>query len=240
MPRAVSEKLETRWETWKQRPTEESLSGLLEVAEPVLQAGYRSFAGGSGDPVLELEAKRLAVKAFTQYQPHKGANLQTYLLQQLQPLTRARHQRAQELYVPKMVWADMQNLKAAEEQLRDHLGREPSTGEIADETGLSIKRLTYLRKFRDAGIPESVLREKVPADFLGSTEIEETPFWVAAVYHELGPVDQLIFDYRTGAHGQPKLSNEEIAKKLNISDSAVSQRAARMSDRLRAGIQTGD
>ena len=57
-------------------------------------------------------------------------------------------------------------------------------------------------------------------------------YWTEIVYQDLGPVDQKIMEMSLGMHGQKKLSNLEIAKKLNRSPGAITQRKMRIQELL--------
>ena len=225
-------KLETAWQDWKMDQNDDKAENLLNMSRPVMQAAIRSYAGGRTDPVIDLESKRLIMDSFRTFDPHRGVKLRTYLLRQLQPLTRVVHARAQELKVPQQAWMDMRNVKRTEEEYLQKFGEPPSIGELADETGLSRTRIQYLKKFRSTGIPESVLRKGSPQEY-SAPGVENDDFWVEAVYHSSDPRDQKIYDWKTGSHGEPKLSNKEIAKKLKISESAISQRTTYLINQLR-------
>jgi DNA-directed RNA polymerase specialized sigma subunit len=229
--------LESAWKAWKEHPDDERLSGLLDTAKPVMTSAIRTYAGGRTDPVIELETKRLMINAFDNYDKTKGAKLQTYLLSQLQPIRRVAHQRGQELKMPQQAWADLQNIKRADDDYKEKHGSTASAGELADLTGLSLKRIGYLRKFRKAGVPESILREaNKESYFAPGVDDKTSSFWAEAVYHGLDPRDQKIFDTRLGTHGEDKLSNKDIAKLLGISESAISQRVSYIIGRLEEGV----
>ena len=52
--------------------------------------------------------------------------------------------------------------------------------------------------------------------------------WLDFVYGDLSPVDKLVMDMTLGRNGRKRTSTQEIARKLNISPGAVSQRAAKI------------
>ena len=71
----------------------------------------------------------------------------------------------------------------------------------------------------------------MPASRLPNQQEMEN-YWTEIVYQYLGPVDQNIMEMALGMHGQKKLSNLEIAKKLNRSPGAITQRKVRIQDLL--------
>jgi DNA-directed RNA polymerase specialized sigma subunit len=62
---------------------------------------------------------------------------------------------------------------------------------------------------------------------------------VEAVYGDLDGMGQQIMEWTLGLHGSPMLSNQEIAQKLKLSASAVSQRKAVIQKRLDAMLDIG-
>lgn len=56
--------------------------------------------------------------------------------------------------------------------------------------------------------------------------------WQSFVYESLDPTDRVIMEHTLGMYGRPVMSNQEIARKLGITPSAVSQRKTRIQLRL--------
>jgi DNA-directed RNA polymerase specialized sigma subunit len=87
-----------------------------------------------------------------------------------------------------------------------------------------------------AGIPASAL-DDVEDDEQGGHDpvvYRKTPEddWHDAVYHDLGDIDRVIMQYRTGYRGYHVLSTNEIAKRLKVSPGLISQRARHIQSRL--------
>jgi hypothetical protein len=57
----------------------------------------------------------------------------------------------------------------------------------------------------------------VAPDVLGTAE--------EMVYDSLTQRDRLIYDWKTGKHGKPTLSNQQIAKRLGVTPALISQRS---------------
>jgi DNA-binding CsgD family transcriptional regulator len=57
---------------------------------------------------------------------------------------------------------------------------------------------------------------------------KHTDAWIDFVYGDLSPTDKLVMDMTLGRNGRRKASTQDIARRLNISPGAVSQRAAKI------------
>lgn len=218
---------------WKADPTPTTSGGLLKTVTPVLDSALKSYGGASPSPTLRSSAKRMALQAMQTYDPAQGT-LRTHLLSQLQGLRRVSAKERNIISLPEQVALDQKYLLGAESQLRDDLGRDPSDAEIADHTGLSYKRLKYIRQAKPtvaessaSGISDDGEDYIEPASQgLGRDDRGEA--WLDFVYADLDPTNRVIMDYSLGRNGSPKLSLSEIARRLGITPSAASQRAAKV------------
>lgn len=140
--------------------------------------------------------------------------------------------------IPEQVALDLGHVRESENFLRDKLGRDPSDSELADHTGLSLRRLTYVRRARPAYAEGSMVRPTEDGgDDLYSPAVRSRgngalQQWHEFVYHDLDARDQLIMEHTLGMHGKRVLSNQDVAKRLGISPGAVSQRKARIQQKL--------
>lgn len=222
--------METEYEAWRTDPTPANMGLLLDKAKPVFQSAIKSY--GQGNEALLPHARRLAVDAFKNYDASKGTKLQTHLMTQLQPLRRRAREYAQVTHVPERVNTDLYQVNQAHQKFFDRHGREPSDREMADATGLSLKRIGYVRTYKPE-IAESGLADPEGGIFYPGTEKPDPEkILIEYVHHDLDPVDQKILEWRTGLYGKEKLENREIAKRLSLSPGAVSQRAARIAQKM--------
>lgn len=176
----------------------------------------------------------MALDAMKRYDPSK-AKLRTHLMFQLQGLRRVSARESQILSVPEQVALDLNNLRQSENVLRDKLGRDPADSEVADHTGLSIKRLTYIRGMHPSYAEGSYQRPTDEGEDIYQPAVQDkanVKQWHEFVYHDLGPIDQVIMEHTLGLHNKPILQNAEVARKLGVSPGAISQRKARIQGKL--------
>lgn len=224
---------ETHYNTWKGDPNPRNTTNLLKALTPVVDSAVKSYAGGpTGDsPTLRSKAKLIMINALKGYDPSR-AKLRTHMMSQLQGLRRASAKEGQILSIPEQVAIDLGKLNESENYLRDKYNRDPSDMELGDHTGLSRKRLQYIRTSRPT-YSEGTITTTRGDDGNGSYQpTVETPdsvkAWQDFVYYDLEPIDQVIMEHSLGLHGKRILTNQDIAKRLRISPGAVSQRKAKI------------
>ena len=228
--------MDAEFDAWRRDRRPETLRPLLTAAEPVLRSALQSFAGG--DPSLSGRARVLAAKAFESYDPSRGANLRTWLMHSLRPLGRYAQARRQTVRVPEKSSVDLWRLGEETRKFRDETGREPSDLELADRTGLAVRRILKLRRFGSGEMSESsVTRTNEDGEqeiwHPGVGRASPQDVWLEYVHHDLPAIDQKILEWRTGLFGKEVLPNQEIASRLGLSPGRVSQRAARIQARIR-------
>ena len=63
-------------------------------------------------------------------------------------------------------------------------------------------------------------------------QVSSQEAWLGFVHGDLSPTNKLVMDLLLGRNGRKKTSVQEIAKRLNITPGAVSQRAAKIQELL--------
>ena len=236
---------EPHYTAWKKDPSPENMTNLVKTVDPIINEAMRAYGGGSSQsPTLRSKARGLTVSAIQSYNPSK-AKLRTHLLSQLQGLRRMAAKEEQIIHIPEQVQLDFGRIRNAENQLRDRLGREPSDVELADEVGLSRKRISYVRGVKPTYAEGRLTVLDEEGGGMSTPSVETMPTspimrsWQDFVYHDLSPTDQLILEHTLGLHNKPILSNQGLAKKLRLSPGAVSQRKAKIQSYLDMFDQTG-
>ncbi len=222
------------WTAWKNDPTPVNSSALLGKVQPIFDTTLRHYGGGNASPTLRSRAKLLALDAFKTYDPAKG-KLKTHLYSHMQGLQRYAAREQNIISLPERVALDHAHMIESQTVLRDRLGRDPSDAEISDYTGLSAKRLQYIRQSHvpvSEGAASVIDEEGDMSDPAVSIPGSRNTAWETFVYHDLGQTDKLIMDYVLGRNGRPRLPTNKIAQRLGITPSAVSQRTAKIQQLL--------
>lgn len=215
-------------------PSKSNASSLLTQLGPVIDRGISAHVGRQRSPTTRSHARRLALRAVQTYDPLRS-QLSTHVLNHLKGLRRVHRQQTHVLSVPERVVLDQRRLAEASAQLEDRLGREPTMQELADLTGMSIKRIRHIQTFRGPRA-EGQISERAGVGgelegFMPATQ-RLSDAWLNIVYDDLNPINKKIMEWTLGLDGEPVLSNKEIARRLSLSPGAVSQRKKLIQDKL--------
>lgn len=226
--------LQRVYQKWSDNRTPENMSVLLRALDPMLKS-VSGTHGVQGDQNVTWAARAyLAKQIIERYDPSK-TNISTFTYQTLQRIPRIAAQQRNVVKVPETSDYDMRRLRGAKEDLYDQLNREPNDDELADYTGIDVARIKNLdRRFSRPIMAASHAEELTgsPAGgniFDAPEENAETRLWREYSMDALDPIDKKIHKWMTA----PKpISKVEIAGRLGMSPSAVTQRTARISKEL--------
>lgn len=223
---------------WLNNQTPAQNTQILTKVQPIIDTAVSSYVGASPSSSIRTRAKLMTLKALQNFDPVRG-NVRTHLLSQLQSLRRLAAKEQNIISIPEQVGLDFQKLTEAENALRDRLSRDPSDDEIADNVGLSTRRIKKIRAFHKPIAEGSTVVDTADdyADAGGVAskipgQTSEQDAWMDFVYGDLDPTNKLIMDMSLGRNGRRKTSVQEIAQRLNITPGAVSQRAAKIQQML--------
>jgi DNA-directed RNA polymerase specialized sigma subunit len=220
---------QSAYSTWAADPSPGNASTLLTHLDPIIGSSINRYAG-KDDPLIRGRARRMAMDAIRTYDPKRGVRLTTHVTNHLMGLRRASRQQSQFLRVPERASMEQAYLQRMEAELTEDLGREPSAIELADHSGLPVHKIARLRRYVPGAIESSL-----PEDIGTSNRFDpqDRELRIAEIlHHELPPRDQKILEWSIGLHGSPKISNQEIASKLNVTPGAISQRKAILQKKL--------
>lgn len=235
-PEAAENTFNTQYQSWRGNQTPETNMKILQAVQPTIDTALSSYVGKSPSPIMRSRARLMALNALQTFDPSRG-NVRTHLLSQMQGLRRLAAKEQNIISIPEQVGLDFQRLEQAENELRDKFNRDPSDDEVADFTGLSIKRLRKIRNFHQPiaeGMTATATDENSPPELASRLpgDNSSTDAWLDFVYGDLSPTDKLIMDMTLGRNGRRQTSTQEIARRLNITPGAVSQRAAKIQTML--------
>lgn len=215
------------YQRWKRTGMPNDLEALVKNLEPLIQAEVNRRAGTLSRDLLVIQAKKLAVEAIKGFNPAVGVKISTHVTNQLQKLSRVNYAHQNAARIPEHSMLQFHSVNIATEDFKADHGREPSTEELADTMGWSMKKLEQFRnQFGRSELLESI-------DTPGELFVSETHDpRINYVYTTLTPRQQQIFDLTTGYHGVKRKNNAEIMKMLGITQGVLSYEKTKIKDAI--------
>ncbi len=191
------------------------------------------------------------IEAVERYEPSKGVKFETYAISRVRGAIIDSLRKADRL--PRSARQNRRLVDQAVEGLREQLGREPESREIAAALDLPLERYfkivmasSWVTVSLDNLLDASANGEGYPAaempkdpdeqDASRTVERKETVGMLAKSIKELPERERLV----VSLYYQDELTQREIAKVLSISESRVCQLHARALDWLRDSMQSRD
>jgi DNA-directed RNA polymerase specialized sigma subunit len=216
------------YKSWQETQSPEDLKELFHKLNPIINSALTSFAGG--DKSLKTRAYILTREALNDYKPEKGAALKTHVFHRLKRLNRVSAERKSVVHVPENVRTDAGAIWGFRKEFLDKHGRDPNLDEVADGTGMSIRRAQ--KAMHGGEVPEGMTMSDKGHHTVDAHDRSREDIWQDYVYHDLDPISKKVFEWTTGYGGSEVLPKKEIAVKLKISAPAVSGRVSTIVKRL--------
>ena len=224
------------YQAWKRATPgpakQEALGHLIESLAAPIGSAVNTYRGAPLPMhVLELEGRRMAGEAVAEWQPTGGMSLASYVGTRVrQSMFRYVSTYQNSARIPEHQVRMIGPYQRTVAELTERHQREPSTHEISQHMGLSMKHVSALQKALRADRIGSGQDETTIEDIKHDPAYERT---MLAYYH-LTPQEQSVFDYSLGAHGCPKLKPAEIAEKLKVSPARISALKEALGTKLKA------
>jgi DNA-directed RNA polymerase specialized sigma subunit len=230
------DQLKDPYSVWSASPTQPNLRRVLDHLRPTIDSALTTYASGNISPITRGRAKTLAIKAVRGYDAARGTKLESHVMLQLQPLRRYTQQAVTPMKMSERRLRQLHDMERTSSQMYEELGRDPSDAELSDRMGLSPTRLGKIRAYANPVISlDAPVGSSLPDPVVSQVDPQE--IWLNYVYHDLAPIDRRILDWKLGRNEQPVLRNVEIARRLDMSPSAITQRTARIQQKLLAGTE---
>ena len=139
----------------KREKLQRAIDGSEEARDHLIRANTRLVVGvakryrGWDIPFGDLiqEGNIGLMRAVDRFDPEMGYKFSTYATWWIrQAITRALSDQARTIRLPVHVGEEVRRLRRAEERVAEAMGREPTLRELADETGLPIRRIQWLQR----------------------------------------------------------------------------------------------
>lgn len=221
-PDQPKDSIETVIRRWQAGENKDDAAKILKYLSPTINSAMNSYAAGDNGK-LRVKAAALALDAMRTFDPARGVSPQTFAFHNLKRLSRISSDRASVIRIPEEQRMQYNQLTEAAARFEDDHGREPSTAELADLTGLTEKRIDTIMNNNAVFSESATINPETGDSGFGVRGMSDMDY-LSYVYAGASPVDQKIIEWSSGMHGKPILGTGDIAKKLNITPAAVSQR----------------
>lgn len=216
------------YQAYRTAPTPATLHGVVKTLQPTIDYALASV-NASDDPLVCSRAHLFAAEAVERYSPeHAGqASLATHVGSHLRQLSRTARQSRSPVMIPERAQLDAYKLSEARKRFEDEHGREPDMTELADATGMPIKRLAKIGQYAMS----------TPSEEGFGGEIESsTPDYaqdaLEAIHQDSDHTDRRIIELKLGFGGHQQMEPQLVAQKLNLTPSQLSRRAMRIAKRM--------
>jgi DNA-directed RNA polymerase specialized sigma subunit len=212
------------WNTWNSNKNKETLTPLMSAVNPIIQKEVSRWATGSvSRPVLNIEAKKIALKAFETYTPG-SSQLNTHLTNQLKGLSRIVYTHSNPARLPEHQTLKVGTYLNAKNELEETLGREPTVEELSSSLKWSRKEVDRFRTELRNGFSTS---KPTPAGFESYNPDESL---VDFIYNDLHDQDKLVFEHTTGYGGNKILSAKDLIDKTGMTQGQISHSKRRITN----------
>jgi RNA polymerase primary sigma factor len=229
--------IQNSYEEWYKSPTPASMARVLKSVEYIINTEVHRYPGPNA--LLRGRAKKLAIDAVRSYDPASGARLTSWITTQMQQLSRYGNTLQRPIRTPEVAARQAAEINARRQELRDELGDDPTDEQMADVTGISVRRIQSLKKMVRPSVGEASMEsdgEGGDAASYPAVDEEGDPRFREATemtYAGLDDRDKTIFDLKTGRNGLSSVDNKSIAKRLGVSEGLISQRSLDITNRIR-------
>jgi DNA-directed RNA polymerase specialized sigma subunit len=221
------------YDRYRVNPTPDRLYDVVKSMDATINHALISV-GSQDDPLMRSQAQAYAAEAIKTFNPDSGAQLPTWVSQNLMQLRRFKRQNSGPLKMPERIHLDAMALTRAEAEFLDSKDRDPTLEELADMTGLSMRRIKKVREaFRKT--PTEGLETAGEGNFASSVAALEPDYTGEAldyVYADADPIDKQLIELTTGYGGKEPISAADAAKRLKLSPVQVTRRRAKLALKL--------
>jgi len=222
------------WYDWK-KGNADALPQLIRSFDPLIQMHVNKY---SSAPIpraaIEAQGRSLAVKALQEYDPNRGAALNTHIVNHLKHLQRYVIDYQNIGKIPEHRGIAISKFNNVKKNLEENLEREPTIVELSEELNWAPKEVERMLSEQRTDI---TLRQTGEEGGWWDRDFTETDFTKEIIdfyYHQptTSMEDRKIIEYYFGMAGEPKLAVKDIALRMNKPESYIRRAAKRIAEEI--------
>lgn len=219
--RSQEAKVSDTYKAWKAQPSDKTFGPVLKELGPTIDTAITSFA--AGNKKLRTRAQIMAAQAINNWDPAKGAALNTHVYNHLKGLNRVYSKRNRAVHIPENVDLDRRAIERFRAEYKNTYDIDPSDTDISDGISISLKRISRARGGQEYSSAQASSEK-------GDLPVNKRPgdVWMDYVYHDSDTTDKKIIEWTTGYNDKDTMSKVAIARKLKMTPAAVSFRINRI------------
>lgn len=208
---------------FKKNPSQETFMPLYTSYKPLIYQAAKKNMFGS--PIPQAAHMAYAAQSFLDatrtFDASKGSQFTTHMFNTVQEKGKRLNLKYQNIgYIPESRATKYQAFQTANHILKEQLGREPTTIELADELGIPEKEIERLRiEIRK----DLIAKEHFVQKGMAFAQSDKAMQVARDILPSLEPKHQLVLEYTLGLNGRPSL-----AKKSGKSDIIAIAAAAKI------------
>jgi len=222
------------WHDWK-GGNKQSLPTLLRSMDPLIQQQVNKFqAAAIPRTAIEAQGRALAVKAFEDYDPNKGAALNTHVFNHLKHLQRYVIDYQNVGKIPEHRGIQISRFRNIKRNLEEELGREPNVIELSEALDWSQKEVNRMVSEQRTDVTLRQSLEESGWYDKDALITDPTKELLEFVYHDpnLTMEEKKAMEYFFGMGNMPRLSVKEIALKMNKPESYIRKIGKKISSQV--------
>jgi len=220
------------WKKWKKTGDPVAMNALITSLNPYLQSHVNKFSAVRlPRSAIESQARLLALKALQTYDPKRGTQINTHLGHELKHLNRFVMEYQNVGKIPEnrgIAISKFQNIKS---NLTEDFGREPTLTELGDALMWSPAEVERMQSELRNDIIITQGKEEASFDTTYNPS-DRTMDIVQFVYYQSDPEEKKVLEYTFGLGGNPKLTSQEIALRINKPVSEVRDVAKKLAQTI--------
>jgi len=208
---------------WKASGSKEALGVLVKQLQPLIYSQVERVSGTLPKSALSAEAKKWTFKAIESYDPTRGTQLSTHVLNYLPKIRRLNYKFQNAARLPENLQLQYTNFQNSISHLQEDLGREPTDEEISKHIGWSKPAVVKFRSSLYEDLVESVNQRPTEV-----TRFNESKFLLDHILSNLSEQEKFILV------DSPDISASAAAAKLGVTISRWNYLKAKLRDKIAA------